>query len=164
MSGLLGLLGRFGAVLVALALVVEAVIPQRVVLARVTGHQKVEQERRDTSWDHRTVWHHTTEYRVGIAGGLSLSCDVGPSAYDALQDGDEVVVDVTRLRHECVRVTRTSDQRIFDVAGAWRIVHLGAAVVLCLFAFGGTAWIPFYRWFGPQDGPVHDTRNRRRYR
>lgn len=163
---------RFLAVLLAIAIVVEAVIPQRPVMATVRSHRTVQVDNRGKDAWGGTTWSHSTEYLLALDAPHAPTCSVGQSTYAALQDGDEVVLDLTPMLRHCVRLTRTSDQQVFVVDGLWRWGSLVAAVGLCLYAFGVRPRSRLVRWLLSSDlddddevrGPVHDTRNRRRYR
>jgi hypothetical protein len=147
------LLWRLGAFLLAAGLLVDGALPARADAVKVDHHHT------RVSGDHHVSnsWTNTTytDYDVDLSGGLSRSCDVGRTAYDALKDGDDVVVDVTRVTHSCVRLLKDG-QVVHDMAG-WRLWRLVPAVLLLAYAFGAIS-TPNLRW-----GSSHRWRRRGRY-
>jgi hypothetical protein len=130
---------RLAAFIIALLLAIDAFCAVRTETLRVDGHSRVSRWRRDD------------DYRLHFVGGRVDSCDVGSSAFNALRDGDEVVVDTSRVFKSCDRIRRGDE--VLAHANLRRWFALIPIAVLLAAAFG---WIQFERrdgddrrwWFG----------------
>jgi hypothetical protein len=126
------LLWRLGAFLLAAGLLVDGALPVRASAVKVDHHHTAVSGDRHVSntWTNATY----TDYYIDLSDGLSRSCEVGKTAWDALKDGDDVVVDTTRITHSCVRLLKDG-QIVSDQAG-WRLWRLIPAALLLAYAFG----------------------------
>ncbi len=85
-------------------------------------------------------WRHTDDYRLHFVGGLIDSCDVGWSAWNALQDGDEVSVDTSRVFKSCDGIRRG------DEVIAQPRLHRGFVLIpIALLLAAAFGWIRFNR-------------------
>jgi hypothetical protein len=132
-------LTRLAALLVAILLAIDAYSGERTEVLRVDRHTR------------STGWHHDDRYRLHFVGGRVESCEVGWSAFNALDDGDEVTVDTSRVFKSCDAIRRGGETITESHLRRW-IVLLPMAILVAA-AFG---WIRFERdvdderrwWFG----------------
>ncbi len=132
---MLEMLWRIAAFVVAILCLADATLPRQAIGVQVDRHRTEVQHTRHPAA--RPGWHGVddwTDYVVDLHGDGPRACQVGRATWDSLQDGDEVVVDVTRVSHACVSVTRTQDGRVLHDAGAWRSWRFGLAALA--FAIG----------------------------
>ena len=85
---------RLAALLIAVLLAIDAFSGGRSETLRVERHSRV------------LHWHHGDDYRLHFSGGRVESCKVGRAAFDALSDGDTVVVDSSRVFKACDAIRR----------------------------------------------------------
>lgn len=126
---MLTLILRLLAFAVAVALTADALLPVRSEFVHIEGHRRSE---------HTSIRHfrsHTrTNYLVDLSGGSLRSCDVGSSAYDALRDGDDVSIGVTRVLRSCDHLaSRDGSVRVHNID---RWVSLFFAGLAFAVAFG----------------------------
>ena len=100
---------RLAAFLIAVLLAIDAFSGERTETLHVDRHTRT------------ANWRHDDSYRLHFVGGRVDSCEVGWSAFNALNDGDEVFVDTSRVFKSCDGIRR-GDQVI---ARPWRaqVVH-----------------------------------------
>ena len=130
---------RLAALLIAILLAIDAFSGERTETLRVDGHS------------HTTSWRHDDRYRLHFAGGRVESCEVGWSVFNALNDGDEVSVDTSRVFKSCDGIRRGDEAISQSHARKWFV--LVPMLILLAAAFG---WIQFERrvddsrgwWFG----------------
>ena len=119
---------RLAALLIAILLAIDAFSGERTETLRVDRHERT------------TSWRHDDSYRLHFVGGRVESCEVGWSAFNALNDGDEVVVDTSRVFKSCDGIRR-GDEVIAQ--SRWRRWFLLAPMLILLAAALG--WIRFDR-------------------
>ena len=133
-------INRLAALLIALLLAIDAFSGERTERLRVDRHTRT------------PGWRHDDTYSLHFVGGRVESCDVGWSAFNALDDGDQVSVDTSRVFKACDGI-RHGDEVIVR-AGLRRWFLVLPMAVLLAAAFG---WIRFERrvdddnrgwWFG----------------
>jgi len=132
-------LTRLAAFIIALLLAIDAFSGERTETVRVGGHS------------HAPRWQRDDDYRLHFVGGRVDSCDVGWSAFNALRDGDEVIVDTSRVFKSCASIRRGDEVIVRANLHKWFL--LIPIAVLLAAAFG---WIQFERgdgddrrwWFG----------------
>ena len=132
-------LTRLAALLIAILLAIDAFSGERTETLRVDGHS------------HATNWRQDDRYRLHFAGGRVDSCEVGWSAFNALNDGDEVSVDTSRVFKSCDGIRRGDEAIGEPHVRRWFV--LVPMLILLAAAFG---WIQFERrvdhsrgwWFG----------------
>jgi len=132
---------RLAALLVATLLAIDAYSGERTEALRVDRHTLTRAPR----------WRHDDSYRLHFVGGRVESCEVGWTAFNALNDGDEVSVDTSRVFKSCDAIRR-GDETISESHLRKWVVLLPIAILLAA-AFG---WIRFERdvdddrrwWFG----------------
>ena len=133
---------RLAALLVALLLAIDAYSGERTETLRVDRHTLAQASR----------WRRDASYRLHFVGGRVESCEVGWTAFNALNDGDEVSVDTSRVFKSCDAIRR-GDETISESHLRKWVVLLPIAILLAA-AFG---WIRFDRgvddddrrwWFG----------------
>ncbi len=117
---------RFAALLIALLLAIDAYSGERNETLRVDSHSRV------------LRWHRDDVYRLHFSGGRAESCAVAKTAFDALRDGDEVVVATSRVFKSCDAIRR-GDELITEAHLRKWLVLLPMAFLLAA-AFG---WIQF---------------------
>ena len=131
---------RLAALLIAILLAIDAFSGERTETLRVDRHT------------HTTSWHHDDSYRLHFVGGRVESCEVGWTAFNALNDGDEVSVDTSRVFKSCDGIRRGDETISQSRARKWFV--LVPMLVLLAAALG---WIQFERrldddgrgwWFG----------------
>ena len=121
-------LTRLAALIIAILLAIDGFSGDRTETLRVDGHTRVAR------------WRQGDDYRLQFAGGRVQSCAVGWSAFNALNDGDEVVVDTSRVFKSCDGIRR-GDEVIAQ--SRWRRWFLLAPMLILLAAALG--WIRFDR-------------------
>jgi hypothetical protein len=135
-------LTRLAAFLIAVLLAIDAFAGGRSETLRVERHSRL------------LHWHHGDDYRLHFSGGQVESCGVGRAAFDALADGDGVVVDSSRVFKWCADIRRGDE--ILAHASPFKWLVLLPIAFLLAAAFG---WIRFEgpdaddrrgrdRWFG----------------
>jgi len=132
-------LTRLAALIVAALLAIDAFSGGRTETLHVDRH---------TQFSH---WRQADDYRLYFVGGRVESCGVGWSAFNALRDGDEVVVDTSRVFKSCDGIRRGDEVIVRPSLHKW-FVLIPMAILLAA-AFG---WIRFERrvdddrgwWFG----------------
>ena len=133
---------RLAALLIAFLLAIDAFSAQRNETLRVDRHVRL------------SHWHHGDDYRLEFVGGRVDSCTVGWSAFNALNDGDVVSVDTSRVFKSCDGIRR-GDEVITQ--SRWRRWFLLVPMLILLAGVFG--WIQFDRridddgrrggwWFG----------------
>jgi hypothetical protein len=141
---MMALVVRIVMFLAAILVTANVLLPNRQERVRVDGHSTSESHERSAHQGDRT----SIDYRLRFAGGSIGSCSVGYSAYNALKDGDEVLVSTTRVFKSCTRITRDGEA-IIPTGGRWA----GLALAAFLFA-GAFGWSGLDRWFGDADAPL----------
>ena len=133
-------LTRLAALLIAILLAIDAFSAERTETLRVDRHERV------------SHWHRGDDYRLQFVGGRGASCEVGWSAFNALDDGDEVSVDTSRVFKSCDGIRRGDE--VIARPGAHKWFMLIPIALLLAASFG---WIEFERrvgddsrgwWFG----------------
>ncbi|HEY8973710.1 MAG TPA: hypothetical protein VIN75_05795 [Burkholderiaceae bacterium] len=132
-------LTRLAALIIAILLAIDAFSAERSETLRVERHSR------------SARWHREDDYRLHFAGGRVDSCKVGWPAWSALRDGDEVVVDTSRVFKSCDGIRRADEAGARTGLRQW-LMLLPIALLLAA-AFG---WIQFERdlraerrwWFG----------------
>ena len=119
-------LTRLAALLIAFLLAVDAFSPERHETLRVERHVRVSR------------WHRDDDYRLELGGGHVDSCQVGWSAFNALDDGDVVAVDSSRVFKSCDGIRRGDE--VINRANVHRWFVLVPIAILLAAAFG---WIRF---------------------
>ena len=119
---------RLAALLVAFLMALEAFAPERTETLRVEHHERVPR------------WHRVDDYRLEFSGGRLESCLVGWSAFNALNDGDVVVVDSGRVSRSCYGIRRGDE--VIRPASSYKWLLLLPIALLLAAAFG---WIRFER-------------------
>jgi hypothetical protein len=130
---------RLAALLIALLLAIDAFSAQRNETLRVDRHVRL------------SHWHHGDDYRLEFVGGRVDSCTVGWSAFNALDDGDVVTVNTSRVFKSCEGIRR--GEVVISQAHQRKWLLLVPMAILLAAAFG---WIQFDRgvdddrrwWFG----------------
>ncbi len=130
---------RLAALLIAFLLAIDAFSAQRNETLRVDRHVRL------------SHWHHGDDYRLEFVGGRIDSCSVGWSAFNALNDGDVVSVDTSRVFKSCEGIRR--GEEVISQAHLRKWLLLVPMAILLAAAFG---WIQFDRgvdddrrwWFG----------------
>ncbi len=130
---------RLAALLIAFLLAIDAFSAQRNETLRVDRHVRL------------SHWHHGDDYRLEFVGGRIDSCTVGWSAFNALNDGDVVSVDTSRVFKSCEGIRR--GEEVISQAHLRKWLLLVPMAILLAAAFG---WIQFDRgadddrgwWFG----------------
>jgi len=117
---------RLAALIVAALLAIDAFGAGRAETLRVDRHEQVMR------------WHQGDDYRLHLAGGAVDTCDVGRAAFDALADGDLVVVDASRVFKACNGIRHGAE--VIGRAGTRRWVMLLPIAILLAAALG---WIRF---------------------
>jgi hypothetical protein len=133
---MLEVIGRVIALLAALWLGADSLLPGERQRVRVDRHAVDEQ--RTTGSSGRSVV--TARYTLYFVDARTPSCAVGETAYEALEDGDEALLVTSRLSHACLRLA-SGDRELMPVEHRW--VEIAIAAVLLAIAFG---WLP-----GPWD-------------
>ncbi len=116
----------------AILMTADALLPARSELVHVDGHRLTENA---TSTSHHGV-HRSTDYVVLFAGGQVGSCAVGYTAYNALRDGDEVVVATTRVFKGCDRIVRGGE--VITTGRHWGTLLFAAFLFASAFGWLGT--------------------------
>jgi len=133
-------LTRLAALIIAILLAIDAFSGERSETVRVERHSR------------SARWHRDDDFRLHLAGGRVESCTVGWPAWNALRDGDEVVVDSSRVFKTCDGIRRADEAAPRSNLRGW-LMLLPIALLLAA-AFG---WIEFERdlraqrrrwWFG----------------
>lgn len=119
---------RLAALLVAILLAIDAFSGERTETLRIDRHTRA------------TSWRHDDSYRLHFVGGRVESCEVGWSAFNALDDGDEVSIATSRVFKSCDAIRRGGDVVSESHARKW--VMLLPIAILLAAAFG---WIQFER-------------------
>ena len=130
---------RLAALLIAFLLAIDAFSAQRNETLRVDRHVRL------------SHWHHGDDYRLEFVGGRVDSCTVGWSAFNALNDGDLVSVNTSRVFKSCEGIRR--GEEVISQAHLRKWLLLIPMAILLAAAFG---WIQFDRgvdddrrgWFG----------------
>jgi hypothetical protein len=133
---------RLAMFIVAVLLAVDAFSAERIETLRVDRHVRVAR------------WHHDDDYQLHFVGGRVDSCSVGWSAFNALDDGDIVSVDTSRVFKSCDGIRR--GEEVITRARLRKWLLLVPMLILLAAAFG---WIEFERrvedgrrdggwWFG----------------
>ena len=139
---MLTLIGRMLMFAFAVLLTCDALLPTHTAVERVDRHV--------TS----TRWRRQTDYDLRFDGGDVRSCNVGWSAYDALKDGDEVMLTASRVFKSCRGIARGDEIVTRPGAGKW--MELVFAAFLLAGAFG---WIDLRRRPADRDDDGHDGRD-----
>jgi hypothetical protein len=131
---------RLAALLIAILLAIDAYSGERTESLRVDRHSRT------------TSWRHDDSYRLHFVGGRVESCEVGWSVFNALNDGDDVSVDTSRVFKSCDGIRRGGDVISESHSRKWfMLLPIG---IMLAAAFG---WIQFERrvdddtrgwWFG----------------
>ncbi len=121
-------LTRLAALIIAILLAIDGFSGERTETLRVDGHTRVSR------------WRQGDDYRLQFAGGRVQSCAVGWSAFNALNDGDEVSVDTSRVFKSCDGIRR-GDEVITQ--SRWRRWFLLVPMLILLAGVFG--WIQFDR-------------------
>ena len=131
---------RLAAFLIAVLLAIDAFSGERTETLHVDRHART------------ANWRHDDSYRLHFVGGRVDSCEVGWSAFNALNDGDEVSVDTSRVFKSCDGIRRGDE--VIARPGVHRWFMLIPIALLLAASFG---WIQFERrvdddsrgwWFG----------------
>jgi len=131
---------RLAALLIAILLAIDAFSGERTQTLRVDRHERT------------TSWRHDDSYRLHFVGGRVESCEVGWSAFNELNDGDEVSVATSRVFKSCDGIRRGDEVIARPNVHKW--LMLVPIAILLAAAFG---WIQFERrvdddtrgwWFG----------------
>ena len=130
---------RLAAFLIAILLAIDAFSGERTETLHVDRHSRT------------TNWRHDDTYRLHWVGGRVDSCEVGWSAFNALNDGDEVSVDTSRVFKSCDGIRRGDE--VIARANVHKWLMLAPIALLLAASFG---WIRFERrldddrrwWFG----------------
>ena len=130
---------RLAAFLIAVLLAIDAFSGERTETLHVDRHTRT------------ANWRHDDSYRLHFVGGRVDSCEVGWSAFNALNDGDEVAVDTSRVFKSCDGIRRGDE--VIARPGVHRWFMLIPIALLLAASFG---WIQFERrvddsrgwWFG----------------
>jgi len=104
------------------------------------GSERNENLRVDRHSRSHSQWQRADDYHLLFVGGRVDSCDVGWSAWNTLQDGDEVSVDTSRVFKSCDGIRR-GDQ-VISQAHLHKWFLLIPIALLLAAAFG---WIEFNR-------------------
>jgi len=128
-------LTRLAALIIAILLAIDAFSGERSETVRVERHS------------HSARWHRDDDYRLHLAAGRVESCAVGWPAWSALRDGDEVVVDTSRVFKTCDGIRRADEAAPRSNLRGW-LMLLPIALLLAA-AFG---WIQFERRVGDERG------------
>ena len=126
---------RLAALLIALLLAIDALCAERTETLRVDRHTRVSR------------WHQGDDYRLHFVGGRVESCEVGWSVFNALEDGDLVSVDTSRVFKSCYGIRRGDD--VISRARAHRWLLWVPMAILLAAAFG---WIRFERRYDDERG------------
>ena len=119
---------RLAALLIAILLAIDAFSGERAETLRVDRHER------------RTNWRHDDSYRLHFVGGRVESCEVGWSAFNALDDGDEVSVATSRVFKSCNGIRRGDE--VIAQPNLHRWFMLIPIAIMLAAAFG---WIQFER-------------------
>ena len=125
---------RLAMFIIAVLLAVDAFSAERNESLRVDRHVRVPR------------WHRTDDYRLDFAGGHVESCTVGWSAFNALNDGDVVSVDTSRVFKSCGGIRRGDE--VISQARLHQWFLLIPIAFLLAAAFG---WIEFNRRIDDDD-------------
>jgi len=126
---------RLAALLIALLLAIDALCAERTETLRVDRHTRVSR------------WHQGDDYSLHFVGGRVESCEVGWSVFNALEDGDLVSVDTSRVFKSCDGIRRGDD--VISRARAHRWLLWVPMAILLAAAFG---WIRFERRYDDERG------------
>jgi hypothetical protein len=113
----------------AILLTADALLPARSELVHVDGHHTTENR---TSTSHHGV-HRTTDYILSFGGGRVSSCAVGYTAYNALHDGDEVVVATSRVFKGCDRIVHEGE--VITTGRHWGALLVAAGLFAVAFGW-----------------------------
>ena len=119
---------RLAMFIVAVLLAVDAFSAERSESLRVDRHVRVSR------------WHQGDDYRLDFVGGRVESCTVGWSAFSALDDGDVVSVETSRVFKSCDGIRRGDE--VISRARSHKWLLLVPIAILLAAAFG---WIQFDR-------------------
>jgi len=119
---------RLAMFIVAVLLAVDAFSAERNESLRVDRHVRISR------------WHRGDDYRLDFVGGRVESCTVGWSAFNALNDGDVVSVDTSRVFKSCDGIRRGDE--VISRASVHKWFLLIPIAMLLAAAFG---WIRFER-------------------
>ena len=119
---------RLAAFLIAILLAIDAFSGERTETLHVDRHTRTPN------------WRHDDSYRLHFVGGRVDSCEVGWSAFNALNDGDEVVVDTSRVFKSCDGIRR--GDAVITQARFRKWFFLVPMLILLAAALG---WIRFDR-------------------
>ena len=133
---------RLAALLIAILLAIDAFAAARVETLRVDRHVR------------NARWHQGDDYRLVFAGGRVESCSVGWSAFNAVNDGDEVTLDTSRVFKSCAGIRRGDEVIARAALHKWLLL-----VPIALLLAAACGWIRFERrrddergepdaWFG----------------
>jgi hypothetical protein len=117
---------RLAALLIALLLAIDAYSGERNETLRVDRHA------------HVARWHRDDVYRLHFTGGRVESCAVAKTAFDALRDGDEVLVATSRVFKSCDTI-RHGDELVTEAHLRKWLVLLPMALLLA----AAVGWIEF---------------------
>jgi len=130
-------LTRLAAFIIAILLAIDGFSGERTETLRVDGHARIPR------------WHRVDEYRLQFAGGRVQSCEVGWTVFNALSDGDQVVVDTSRVFRSCDGIRRGDE--VINPSSSRKWYLLVPMLILLAAALG---WIQFDRRIddGRRDG------------
>ena len=125
---------RLAAFLVAILLAIDAFSGERTETLHVDRHTR------------STSWRHDDSYRLHFVGGRVESCEVGWSAFNALNDGDEVSVDTSRVFKSCDGIRRGDEVIARPNAHKWFML-----IPIALLLAASFGWIQFERRYDDDD-------------
>jgi len=132
-------LTRLAALIIAILLALDAFSGERSETLRVERHSR------------SARWHRDDDYRLHFAGGRVDSCKVDGPAWSALRDGDEVIVESSRVFKRCDGIRRSDEAGARPGVRRWLIL-----LPIALLLAAALGWIQFERhvraqrrwWFG----------------
>jgi hypothetical protein len=119
------IVGVFG-----IAMLLETFLPQSRETTTVDRHTITTRTDRSNQWRNTSE----TDYIIHFHGSKIESCDLGFSAYNAIQDGDTVWVRYSKLFKRCTGITK-SGVTVYDYRG-WRWMYASAGLFMLLGALG----------------------------
>ena len=125
---------RLAAFLVAILLAIDAFSGERTEALHVDRHTR------------STSWRHDDSYRLHFVGGRVESCEVGWSTFNALNDGDEVAVDTSRVFKSCDGIRRGDEVIARPDAHKWFML-----IPIALLLAASFGWIQFERRYDDDD-------------